>query len=342
MYSRTSRAIIFSIIIFFTGCVTIGPYIDNQELQTLSEDLKIKAVNLKMQRTVHVNEIGSNLLKNLPYQPNKSYGYTGILATSLDKYMAKIFNRRQDEGAVIVYGLVEASPAQAAGIQVGDIIARINDRKVTVYNYGSLIKSLKSRVPYWIEVERDGGFRRFRIYPESIPYYIDFLVVDSQEVNAVAFAGGVALTYGLLNFVENDDELGIVVGHELAHLMKGHILQSQGINLALTALILALSKNVDISQTEDLGRLLGSASSASFSRGFEREADFLGTLIAYKSGFDIGKGVAIWERFAIEIPKSLDSNFLSTHPTSSERLLRIQELVEEIESGQIKVDEYLK
>ena len=125
------------------------------------------------------------------------------------------------------------------------------------------------------------------------------------------FPGGVAVSYGLLNFIKNDDELGIVLGHELIHLIKGHILKSQGIDLALAALVLAIGKNVDISQAGDLGRVLGSASSASFSRDFEREADFLGTLLAYKSDFDINKGIDIWERFAIEIPKSLDNNFLS-------------------------------
>ncbi|MBN2120583.1 MAG: M48 family metalloprotease [Candidatus Omnitrophica bacterium] len=340
MHLRDYRFIITAVFLFL-GCASTGPSIDNQELKRLNEDLKTRAVELKIERSIYVNDIGFKLFKDLPFQEKKSYAYLGILAAPLDNYLASIFDKEADEDRVIIYGLVKDSAAEDAGLKAADIIFTIDGRKATVYNYDSLLKSLKPEQLCRIEVEREAGTKDFYIYPQRVPYYINFLVVESADVNAAAFSGGVAVTYGLLNFIDNDDELGIALGHELAHLIRGHILKSQGIDLVFSALVFALGKNVDIPQSGDMGQVLGSAFSASFSRDFEREADFLGTLLAYKSGFDIRKGTYIWERFAVELPKSLDTNFLSTHPTSSERLLRIRTIVDQIESGEIKIEDYL-
>jgi len=340
MRSRNCKFIIISMFLF-AGCATVGPYVDYQELRGMNYDLRIKALKLRIKRSIYVNDIGFKLLDSLPERPGKSYGYLGILATSLDKYVARIFGKISDEDRVIIYGFAGDSPAEKAGLKEGDIIFKVNNMEISSYNFGSVVTTMKPAVAYRFEVERNNDILEFDVYPRRVAYRINFLVVAAQEVNAAAFPGGVAVTYGLLNFIKDDDELGIVLGHELAHLIKGHILKSQGLDLITAILAAALGKNVDIPQSGELGRLLGSAFSAGFSRDFEREADFLGTLLAYKAGFDIDKGIYVWERFAVELPQSLDTNFLAGHPTSSERLLRIEKITEGIKNGSIRVDDYL-
>jgi len=342
MFFRLCKKIAFlGIILVITGCVSTGPYIDRDEFNRLEEDLRTKALRTKIERTIYVNNIGYRLLRSLNLQ-GKKYPFLGVLVADLNKYTAKIFGKIPEEGRVIVYGLIKGSPAEKSDLKIGDIILTINSQEVSPSNFYSLVRGLSLNKPCRIFVERDGDYREIIIYPEALPYYINFLVVESPDINASAFRGGVAVTYGLLNFIKNDDELAIVLGHELAHLIKGHILKSEGTSILFSALALAFSKNVDIPQSKDLGRLLGRIFQAKFSRDFEREADFIGTLIAYQGGFDISKGIDIWERMAIEIPASLSSDFLASHPTSGERLLRIKKIVEKIRNKEINPQDYLR
>jgi hypothetical protein len=54
-----------------------------------------------------------------------------------------------------------------------------------------------------------------------LPY--TFQVLDEEEINGFAMpGGGVYLTEGLLEFVQSDDELAGVIGHEIAHIAKRH------------------------------------------------------------------------------------------------------------------------
>ncbi len=328
-------------ILVFYGCATIGPYIEREELNKTEEELRLKALKVKIERTIYVNNIGYRILKYLPLK-ERNYSFLGILATALDKYIAKIFGKVCDEDRLIIYGIIKDSPAERADLKVGDIILKINNREASPYNFYSLVRNLSFQKPCTLFIERGFEYKEVTLYPQVLPYYVNFLVVEYPDINASAFPGGVAVTYGLLNFIKNDEELAIVLGHELAHLIKNHILKSQGLNLLSFALALAVGKNIEVYGSQDLGRLLGRAFSARFSRDFEREADFLGTLLAYKAGFDIEKGTSIWERLAIELPQSLSSNFLANHPTSSERLLRIKKIVEKIKKGELKVEEYIK
>ena len=80
---------------------------------------------------------------------------------------------------------------------------------------------------------------------------------------------------------------------------------------------------------------------APYSRGNEREADYLGLIYAHNAGYDIEKGVALWKRFALEIPKSRSKSFLRTHPASPERILRVKKVVELIKSGKNPMEDLI-
>jgi Zn-dependent protease with chaperone function len=63
-------------------------------------------------------------------------------------------------------------------------------------------------------------------YP-LIQYDHRFVVVESKDINAYALAAGtIFVTTGLINAVENDDELEAVLAHELAHVQRRHSLQA--------------------------------------------------------------------------------------------------------------------
>ena len=164
---------------------------------------------------------------------------------------------------------------------------------------------------------------------------ITFEMVDDQSVNAAATTNKVMVTYGLMRFIKSDDELAVVLGHELAHITKGHLKKSmaKSILLDLPFTVLGVLADSQVTGTGQAVSLLGSAFSQKFNRDYEREADVYGIKYAYESGYDIEAGVNIWERFAVEVPKSMTRSLFNSHPSSPERLIRIRKIVEALKAG---------
>ena len=70
--------------------------------------------------------------------------------------------------------------------------------------------------------------------------------------------------------------------------------------------------------------------SRKYSRDLERESDYFGLLYTKNAGYDYEQASGVWERFAIEVPRSMAQNFLNTHPTSPEGMVRIEKIVAEL------------
>jgi predicted Zn-dependent protease len=167
------------------------------------------------------------------------------------------------------------------------------------------------------------------------PPDITFEMVDDQSVNAGATFNKVMVTYGMMRFIKSDDELAVVLGHELAHITRGHLKKNiaKSLLLDLPFTVLGVLAESQVGGTGQAVSLLGSAFSQKFNRDYEREADVYGIKYAYESGYDIEAGVNIWERFAVEVPKSMTRSLLNSHPASPERLIRIRKIVEALKAG---------
>ena len=79
--------------------------------------------------------------------------------------------------------------------------------------------------------------------------------------------------------------------------------------------------------------LLLEATTKKFDRDQEREADLYGLIWAHKAGFDITVVSDLWRRMAIEIPESVESGFLSSHPSSAERMLSLEKVANMLRDG---------
>jgi len=138
-----------------------------------------------------------------------------------------------------------------------------------------------------------------------------FQTVDANGRPILAF--NLALILG----AQNADELAFVVGHEASHHIAGHLGQAQQ-NAALGALIfsglaaLGGGSADAVRNAEQMGASLGARS---YSKAFELEADRLGTVIAFRAGFDPVRGAEFFNR----LPDPGDS-FLGTHPPNAARL----------------------
>lgn len=158
-----------------------------------------------------------------------------------------------------------------------------------------------------------------------------FYVVKEQEPNAFAIPGGhIFVTSGLIRFVDTEDELAGVIGHEIAHNVLRHIDKAMDRAKRLSLLTLAaiiagafLSKNAEGAATLATGAMaMAQSLMLKYTRENEAEADQKGIKYLTDAGYDSQamvtflKKIYRWQRvIAPEIP-----TYLSTHPGIDERI----------------------
>ncbi len=160
---------------------------------------------------------------------------------------------------------------------------------------------------------------------------VDFTIQRNREPNAGASYGKIVVTTGMIDFVDSEDELAVVLGHEIAHMTQGHI--TKGILSGIALMIGSTLAERAAPGVGGLAQIGGSVFTQKFSRDMEREADYFGMLYAHRAGFDVQDGVDIWERLAIEHPRSRTSGIFSSHPSSVERMERAREIADELQEG---------
>lgn len=176
-----------------------------------------------------------------------------------------------------------------------------------------------------------------RVAPPYVqPGFFRAYVVDSREWNAMAMPNGSVWVYrGLLDDM-SDDELAVVMGHEVAHVTHEHArrdtkkgLWVQG--LALGVMLAAESiDNGKARMAAQLGVLLGATAwQNQYSRASEDQADRVGLRYAYEGGYDVRQAPRMWDRFREKYgddPRVL-SFFFGSHPRESDRIARLQQQI---------------
>jgi hypothetical protein len=165
------------------------------------------------------------------------------------------------------------------------------------------------------------------------PPYVDqgklrIYVIENKEWNAMAMGNGAIWVFnGIMNDM-NDNELAIVVGHELAHYTHEHSRRQmrQGMWLQMGSLAaLAAAEAIDnkgLRALAQVGGMVGfGAWMNGFGRNFEDQADRVGLRYAYEGGYNVAGAPAVWQRF---LEKYGDSNkvanfFFSDHSTAAAR-----------------------
>lgn len=141
--------------------------------------------------------------------------------------------------------------------------------------------------------------------------------------------GTIIFSSGMMDFLENDDEVAVVCGHELAHLDSRDFKKERNTRI-LSYLIIGAGGIMYETSSSGEGRyggigaaVLGSFLMAKKSRTHEREADRKGLLLAWNAGYDPRAAAGLWKR--IDQRDSADETLIarrytSTHPINSERI----------------------
>lgn len=169
---------------------------------------------------------------------------------------------------IVVAAVASGSPAEVAGILPGDRLLAVGDTpfveqdEIAADKAALQLAALPAGKPASLRVERAGEMSEKVVMPVGRCAARSILVVQNY-VDAYSDRHNLALTTGLVNFVENDDELALVAGHELAHIILDRDLEAQGIH----------------------------------NKRKEDAADKLGAELASCAGYDIVRGSLLWNRF---------------------------------------------
>lgn len=203
------------------------------------------------------------------------------------------------------------------------------------------------RGPVEVLVQREDQKFTLVLYPQHLPAEFAILVAtQDRKINAYAAPGQVILTQRLVNFCLNDDELALVVGHELAHHALGHLVRGavhrelgKFLGATVTAFgTLSLHRILDWKRfmvNPDVRRVAQDAVESVFSQEDEREADIYGAWYAFQAGYEVEKGALVWERVAGVDEKDpfMTTFFLDSHPAPLERLARLRLIARYFKAG---------
>jgi beta-barrel assembly-enhancing protease len=171
----------------------------------------------------------------------------------------------------------------------------------------------------------------------KVPF--NFQVIDSDVPNAFALPGGyVFVNTGLIEFAEEEDELGAAMAHEIAHVAARHLTRqatrSQMARLGTLAASIPFSIVLGVwpalAATQAANAVVPAAL-LSFSRADESEADYLGIQYLYATGYDPTAMISILEKLdALAHRQPAKASLLSTHPLDSDRIQKTQSEIQRI------------
>ena len=158
-------------------------------------------------------------------------------------------------------------------------------------------------------------------------------LINSPQINAFCMPGGkIAFFTGILEKLKlTDDEVAMIMGHEMAHALREHARERMGKTAATQG---AIELGAAIFGLGNGGRYLagmgGQLLTLKFGRDDESEADLVGMELAARAGYDPHAGVTLWQKMAAA-SKNAPPQFISTHPSGPTRISDIQRSLPQVE-----------
>ena len=171
----------------------------------------------------------------------------------------------------------------------------------------------------------------------------EFNLVKNDELNAFCMPGGKIIVYeGLMKIISTDDELAVVLGHEVAHAVAKHsnermsqqIIAQYGSNILSTALA-----NKSAAVQSVAGEVFGLGTQYGvmlpFSRKQESEADYMGLILMSMAGYNPDVAINFWKEMSANGATSIPE-LMSSHPSDETRIANINKNLASIKAKYYK------
>ncbi len=167
--------------------------------------------------------------------------------------------------------------------------------------------------------------------PRARDWQWEVNLIGSRQVNAFCMPGGkIAFYSGILNQLKlSDDEVAMVMGHEVAHALREHARKRMAKSAVtqgaarLGGAVAAGVFGIDPRLTDGLARGGANLLTLEFSREDESEADLVGMELAARAGYDPRAGISLWQKMGAA-SKGAPPQWLSTHPSGKSRIKEIE------------------
>ena len=266
----------------------------------LEYEMGARSLEMYLERTRRLKRISDRIrLEGAALCGDQLAPVWGMVVTTASElpsafYYPALHRFRIDDRVRVVWVMPDL-PADRAGLREGDVITRINGERLgdaaelREYRPGPdetgpiVLRVLRDDWPLDLEVEnRPGCFS-----PADLAF--------GDTVNAFADGHQIIVFSGLMRLLVEDDALAIVIGHELAHNVLGHV-GSGGHQLQ------------------------------------EPEADYMGAYFAARAGYDVSAAQDVWRRFAEQSVYSVATRATRSHPSAPRRILALRQALAEIEA----------
>jgi len=209
---------------------------------------------------------------------------------------------------------------------------KMSDDFKTLYEIKEIGKKMENSISEY--------FYRAELEDPTINFDWEYILIDKKKVrNAWCMPGGkIAVYTGILEVTKNTNGLAAVMGHEIAHAVAKHSVE----RASRARLVNTSTQLIDIFSGGKLSKVNKSTGMNTvglitqlgllnpFNRKQESEADYLGMIFSSLSGYDIRETVKIWERMK-ELNKGKEPpEFMSTHPSSDNRIKDLNKKMNEV------------
>jgi len=229
-------------------------------------------------------------------------------------------------------------PESKLNAQAAQIYEKIKEKEKLIKD-GNTIAQIKE-IGKKMENSISEYFFQSNLNDPTSNFQWEYILIENKKMkNAWCMPGGkIAVYSGILDITKNVDGLAAVMGHEIAHAVAKHSVEraSRGVLINTTVQITDILTGGKISKVnrttgmDTVGLLAKLGIMNPFNRKQESEADYLGLIFSSLSGYDIRETTKIWERMREANKGKEPPEFMSTHPSSSNRIKQINEWMNKI------------
>jgi hypothetical protein len=345
---------LFLIFTLLAGCAaprTKGVEVNSVLVEAEAKKQRQIALESLMEDQMHLEQVSYPILTAAASFCGEDIG------PSVGIYLANKYAVPEDfqDAAVSLYDMGESlqithvipgSPAAAAGLQKKDILVAVKEEQIPVGKTALkealklMEQHLESGKPVSLTILRGEKSRIVSLVPQDTCSY-PVLLDSSDQVNAMADGSRIFITRGMMRFTENDRQLAMVISHELAHNAMEHM-KARKQNYVLGSIFDIVAAVYGVNTQGVFGKI----GAQRYSKGFEAEADYVSLYIMARAGLDIDDAPKFWRRMATAHPGSIQAHQASSHPSTPERFVALEETLEEIRvkraAGQPLEPEYKK
>ena len=229
-------------------------------------------------------------------------------------------------------------PESKLNAQAAAIYEKVKEKEKMSNDLNTLneIKEIGKKIEFSI----GSYFNRENLIDPTANFDWEYILIDNDKVkNAWCMPGGkIAIYTGILDVTKNTNGLAAVMGHEIAHAVAKHSVEraSRGVLVRTSTSLIDIFSGGALSQInrstgmDTIGLISSIGIMNPFNRKQESEADYLGMIFSSLSGYDIRETEKIWDRMKEANKGKEPPEFMSTHPSSTNRIKNIQGWLNEI------------